>query len=80
MKYVIRSTNGGARIPQSNIDAQRRQIVRGIVSSGGQYIEYSADLGSFDDTGERIEEQVSVIEVVSQEVEVVQPACDTEAR
>ena len=80
MKYLIRSTDRGVRIPQSEIDAQRRRIVRGIVSSGGQYIEYSADFGSSDDTGDRIEEQVSVIEVVSQEVEVVEPTCDTAPR
>ena len=82
MKYVIRSTDGGIRIPQSEIDAQRRQVVRDIVSSGGRYIEYSAHLGSSNDIGDRIEEQVCVIEVVTQGgtqgVELVQPARNTD--
>lgn len=62
MKYIIRSTDHGKRISKEGIDEKINMAKGQILDFGLQYVEYQAVLGSLDPMGNRIEEQVIVIE------------------
>ena len=62
MKYIIRSTDHGKRISKEVIDEKLNMAKKQILDFGLQYVEYQAVLGSLDPMGNRIEEQVVVIE------------------
>jgi hypothetical protein len=67
MRFIIRSSDYGARIPAADVEAKKLAVRKKILDSGFQYLEYQAHLGSFDLSGHEIQEQVTVIESVTGE-------------
>lgn len=65
MKAIIRTIENGKRIPLDQVDNKRRSIKAKILETGMQYLETESMLGSVNAMGDRIEEQVYVIEDVS---------------
>lgn len=70
MKAIIRTIENGKRISLEQVEKKRRGVKEKILSTGFQYIETESMLGSVNATGERIEEQVFVIEDVTGEIYV----------
>jgi len=62
MKYIIRSVEDGNRISLDEIEDKKKSVKKKILEIGLQYVEYTAMLGSLDALGNRIEEQVVIIE------------------
>lgn len=65
MKAIIRTIENGKRVPLEQVEKKRRAIKEKILETGMQYIETESMLGSTNAMGERIEEQVFVIEDVT---------------
>ncbi len=65
MKFVIRSTKDGLRIPASEVNEKRKAARAKIIAAGLQYLEYQALLGSEDALGKEIQEEVTIIEAIS---------------
>ena len=70
MKAIIRTIENGKRISLEQVEKKRRAIKEKIIGNGMQYIETESMLGSVNAMGERIEEQVFVIEDVTGEIYV----------
>ncbi len=66
MKAIIRTIENGKRIALEQVENKRRSIKDKILETGMQYIETESTLGSFNAMGQRVEEQVFIIEDVSE--------------
>lgn len=62
MRYIIRTSDAGTPRGSPDIEARKKEVKKKILESGLQYLEYEAQLGSYDPLGQRIEERVIIIE------------------
>jgi len=70
MKYVIRSTDSGLRIPAAQVEEKKKATRAKILAGGFQYLEHSALLGFEDALGREVQEEVTIIEAIAGEVYV----------
>jgi hypothetical protein len=68
MKFIIRSTEGGERIPAKQIEEKRVASRAKLLEAGLNYLEYSAILGYENGMGHETQEEVTVIESISKDV------------
>lgn len=69
MKYVIRSTKDGTRIPAALVE-EKKQVARStLIAAGLHYLEYPALLGSAP-LGEIVAEEVTIIEAIAEDTYV----------
>lgn len=66
MKYVIRSSDHGTRIPLSLIEEKKKAARAKLLSAGMHYLEYPALLGTMNAMGEEIAEEVTIIEAIAE--------------
>jgi hypothetical protein len=66
MKYVIRSTDHGARIPAATVEAKKQEARTRLLSAGLHYLEYMALLGTENPQGQPIAEEVTIIEAIGE--------------
>ena len=64
MKYIVRTSEKGKKKSKAETDAKREELKSDIISSGKEYIEYTATLGSKNYKDQRIEEHCYIIEVL----------------
>jgi len=64
MRYIIRTSEHGKRKPAAEIEEKKLEVKARMMNSGRHYLEFVAVLGTLDPLGNRIEEQVLVIEEV----------------
>jgi hypothetical protein len=67
MKYVIRSTREGQRIPAAEVAEKKKAARAKLLAAGFQYLEYPALLGSENALGQEIQEEVTIIEAIGSE-------------
>jgi hypothetical protein len=70
MRFIIRSTKNGERLPLKEVEVKRKAAKERILELGLRYLEYEATLGSLDPMGRRIEETVRIIEDLGGERDV----------
>jgi hypothetical protein len=68
MKFIIRSTEDGTRIPAKHVEEKRRSARAKLLDAGLNYLEYAASLGFINALGEETTEEVTVIESISKDV------------
>ncbi len=66
MKYVIRTSDHGARIPAAAVEEKKRAVRERILAAGMHYLEYPALLGSENMMGQAIAEEVTIIEPIGE--------------
>jgi hypothetical protein len=67
MKYVIRSTEDGQRIPATKVEEKKKSARAKFLAAGLQYLEYDALLGSENALGQEVQEKVTIIEGIGRE-------------
>lgn len=67
MKYIIRSTRDGKRIPAAEVDEKKKGARGKFLAAGLQYLEYPALLGFEDALGREVQEEVTIIEDIGKE-------------
>jgi len=65
MKYIIRSTKDGQRIPAAEVSENKKAARAKLLAANLQYLEYPALLGYENAMGLEIQEEVTIIEAVS---------------
>lgn len=65
MKYVIRSTKDGGRIPAAQVEEKKQAARQTLIAAGMHYLEYSALLG-FSSLGAIVAEEVTIIEAIAE--------------
>jgi len=66
MRFIIRSSDHGVRFPAEAVEAKKKAVREKILAAGFHYLEFSAQLGLYDTSGEEIREQVTIIEAVAE--------------
>lgn len=68
MRYIIRTIEKetGKRLPLKQVNEKRLAAKTHVLETGLQYLETESMLGSFNAMGQRIEEQVYIIEDVQE--------------
>jgi hypothetical protein len=66
MKYVIRTSDHGTRIPAATIEEKKRAARDKLLAAGLEYLEYPALLGSTNVLGDAIAEEVTIIEAIAE--------------
>lgn len=66
MRIIIRSSDHGLRLPAAQVEEKKKAAREKILEAGMHYLEYQAILGSFDVGGHEIQEEVTIIEPVTE--------------
>ena len=65
MKYVIRSTKDGRRIPAAEVEEKKAAARAKLLAAGLHYLEYDARLGYENALGVEVQEEVTIIEAIA---------------